>query len=68
MRFITDYWMNFGGFHRIIKGNGAEQIAEVCYRTGFHFQFLEPFGKRFELDCTLQKAIIGMHVQMYEIF
>jgi hypothetical protein len=56
------------GFHIVVKGNRAEHITEISDGAGLHTGFSQMSNERFDLDCALQKAIIGMQMQVNKIF
>lgn len=68
IRFIADDGPDAGSFHSVVKRHRAEHISIVGDRTCRHLEFIEPLGKRFELDSSLQEAIIGMKVKVNEVF
>ena len=39
----------------------------IGYGNGFHVEFDGSFKKRIESDSTVQKTVLGMNVEVYEV-
>ena len=60
----ANYWLHAVAFHRVVKRDGAKHIAMVGHGTRRHAQFFSSLGKRLDLNCAVEKAVIGVQVEM----
>ncbi len=54
--------------HRVVKRDRAIHIAVIGHGARFHPQFLGALGERIDLNGSVEEAVIGMKVEMYEVF
>src|SRR5689334_6716955 len=53
--------------HRVVKGDGAEDVAVIRHGTRRHFQLFHPFGEWFYLNSAVEQTVISMKMEVYEL-
>src|SRR6185503_455787 len=63
----TDDWFNPTTLHRVVERDRTEHVAVIGHGTRRHFQFFNAFGERFDLDGAVEKAVVSMKMEVYEL-
>ena len=53
--------------HRVIERDRAEHVAMISHGARRHTQFVNAVGKRFDLNCAVEKTVISMQMEVYEL-
>ena len=53
--------------HRVVKRDGAVDVAVIRHGTRRHAQLFHTFGKRFDLNSAVKKTVISMKMEVYEL-
>ena len=63
----ADDGLNPTTLHRVVERDRAEHVAVIGHRTRGHLQFFNPFGEWFDLDGAVEKAVVSMKMEVYEL-
>src|SRR6185436_19374480 len=53
--------------HRVVERDRTVHVAVISHGTRGHLQFFNTFGERFDLDGAVEKAVISMKMEVYEL-
>ena len=53
--------------HRVVERDRAVHVAVIGHGTCGHLQFFNTFGEWFDLNGAVEKAVISMKVEVYEL-
>src|ERR1041384_7636001 len=63
----SDNRLNAAALHRVVKRDCAEDVAMVGHGTRGHLQFFNAFRERLDLNGAVNKAVVSMKVEVYEL-
>ena len=60
IRFAANDGLDTPRFHRVVERNRAVHVAMVGHGACLHAQVFKAFGKRFDLNSAVEKAVVGV--------
>src|SRR6186713_713523 len=63
----TDDRFNPPILHRVVERDCAVHVAMIGHGARRHLHFFNTFGERFDLDGAVEKAVVSMKMEVYEL-
>jgi len=65
--FAADNRLYAAILHRVVKRDRAVDVAVICHGARRHTQLFHTFGERFDLNGAVEKTVISMKMEVYEL-